>query len=114
VPQPEPKPSLRWLLLDPASPHTTLPKLCFHSWLMSVPPGWVGACAPLLYIAQCSKKEIDTYVLASRVWIIPNALALISLVATFIRRCWLVKEGFNTVRLLLIKFMIGLPLYDTF
>jgi hypothetical protein len=74
--------------------------------------GFEGKCAPFLYVAQCPPRQRDAYILASRIWIAPNIIGLIALLITFIRRVYIVEERFNTLRLLLIKFMLGIPLYE--
>jgi hypothetical protein len=77
-------------------------------------PGFAGTCAPFFYVDQCPTKERDIYVLVARIWVGPNALAFIALLISFIRRVKVVDERFNTLRLLMVKFMIGIPLQVTF
>jgi Na+/proline symporter len=76
--------------------------------------GFKDKCAPFVYIAECPPKERDALMVASRVWLVLNSIALLALVVTFIRRLYLVKEKFNTLRLVMIKFMLGIPLYVPF
>jgi hypothetical protein len=78
---------------------------------MGIPDGWTGGCGPLVYLGQCKPKDIDAYVLYSRFWLTANSVAFLMLLVALIRRCVVVTERFNTLRLLMIKFLIGLAMY---
>ena len=81
---------------------------------MTIPKGWQGSCAPLVYIGQCQTKDIGRYQTYARFWLAANSLVCLFLLAAFIRRCIVVKERFNTIRLLMLKFIAGLVLYAQF
>ena len=70
-----------------------------------------GTCAPLLYIADCAPTARTAYMNASRFWLAANAIALIALVVSLIRRSMVVRERFNTLRLTVICFAVGGALY---
>ena len=70
-----------------------------------------GTCAPILYFKDCTPKARESYMIASRFWLAANSVALIALVISFIRRYIKVQERFNTLRLAMVFFGIGLPLY---
>jgi predicted membrane channel-forming protein YqfA (hemolysin III family) len=70
-----------------------------------------GKCAPFIYIAGCSKVDQDAYVLESRIWLPILGVCFIFMIAAIIRRCTIVKESFNTLRMILILFTIGLVGY---
>jgi hypothetical protein len=72
---------------------------------------FAGHCVPFLYIQDCSNKA--GYVLWSQIWVVPWVLALLALLAAFIRRCIMISERFNTMRLLMLHFMCGVPWYVT-
>ena len=73
-----------------------------------------GTCAPFLYIADCTPMARTAYMNASRFWLAANSIALIALVTSLIRRSILIKERLNTLRLTVICFTIGAPLYVGF
>lgn len=70
-----------------------------------------GSCAPFIYIEGCTSRAKQDYLIAARFWVAANSLALIAMVVVFIRRYLRVKERFNTLRLAMICFAAGLPLY---
>lgn len=70
-----------------------------------------GTCAPFLYIADCSPTARTAYMNASRFWLAATSLSLITLIVAIIRRSVRVKERLNTLRLTVICFTLGAPLY---
>lgn len=72
-----------------------------------------GMCAPFIYIEGCSKDARLAFMNAARVWLPVNSIVLIALISAFIYRYKRVSEPFNTLRLAMICFTAGLPLYDT-
>lgn len=50
----------------------------------------------------------------ARFWLAANGLAFIAILVTFIRRYLKVDERFNTLRLAMIFFLVGIPLYVCF
>lgn len=70
-----------------------------------------GTCAPFMYIADCTPTARTAYMNASRFWLAANSLALIALLTSLIRRSIRVKERLNTLRLTVICFTLGSPLY---
>lgn len=70
-----------------------------------------GTCAPFIYIRDCPTKHRDAYITTSRFWLACNSLVLIVLAVSFIRRIITVKEQFNTLRLAMLCFGVGIPLY---
>lgn len=53
----------------------------------------------------------QAYMNVSRFWLAANSLALICLVVAFVYRSIRVSESFNTLRLAMICFAAGVPLY---
>ena len=75
--------------------------------------GFAGMCAPFLYIEGCTPRAREALMNDSRFWLPVNSLAFIALVAAFIYRSKRVVEPFNTLRLAMILFGLGVPLYGT-
>lgn len=70
-----------------------------------------GTCAPFVYIEGCAPVARMAYVNVSRFWLPANSIVLIGLIAAFVYRAVRVREGFNTLRLAMVLFSLGLPLY---
>lgn len=70
-----------------------------------------GTCAPLVYVLGCTKVARQAYQDESKAWLALYLAALLALGAATIFRFVRVTEGFNTLRLIMLGFLAGLPLY---
>lgn len=71
-------------------------------------------CIPCCTISACSDDAINAYQTWSKFLVALDIAAFGIILAATTRRWLLVDEPFNTLRMILIKLIIGLPLYAPF
>lgn len=72
---------------------------------------WANYCIPWVAIEACPPDQIQAYIVWGRLFLGLDIAAILVLTAALLRRIYLVEESFNTIRLLLIKFLLAVPLY---
>lgn len=70
-----------------------------------------GTCAPFVYIEGCSHAARHAIMTESRVWLAIETVGFLILLSAVIYRFTRVSEKFNTLRLILLLYLSGTPLY---
>lgn len=73
-----------------------------------------GTCAPFIYIAGCSPEARHAYTIESRFWLVATSIGFLALLSATIYRYTKISETFNTLRLVLLLYLAGAPLYVHF
>lgn len=72
-----------------------------------------GSCTPFIYIASCPTEQQDVYIRYAQVWAGIDIFSFLLVIGVLIHRWIVVKERFNTLRLILIKTLLGTVWYVT-
>lgn len=74
-------------------------------------PWYTQHCVPFMAIEACPREGDQARRVWAAVYIAMDISSLLFISATLIRRWIYVAEPFNTLRLMLIKFLLSLPLF---
>lgn len=95
--------------------HLTWSHIFHHQMNATIPsvdnPWYSTTCVPFLSLAGCPAEDLQAHKVWAGVWLAFDISSLLFLVVTLLRRVLSVRESFNTIRLTLIKFILGAPLY---